>query len=149
MCDPAFGSGDIIDSGVEIESRETGVGDHDVYEFILENIDSVPHLEALLLVWNSRPRALSESEIAERLFVNAHGARSIMADLARRGLAVAAEPDRHAYRSSTKNDPIMEALAEIYRTDLVLVSTLIHSKISPGVREFARAFELKRKEKKS
>ena len=29
------------------------------YEFILENIDSVPQLEALVLLWNSRPVAWS------------------------------------------------------------------------------------------
>ena len=35
------------------EKEQSG---NEVYEFILDQIESVPHLEALLLLWNSRPQ---------------------------------------------------------------------------------------------
>ena len=32
---------------------EIGSEERELYEFVLNQIDSVPHLEALLLLWNS------------------------------------------------------------------------------------------------
>ena len=40
-----------------------------VYEFIYHNIDSVPHLEALVLLWNSRPVWWTCEELASRLYI--------------------------------------------------------------------------------
>ena len=124
-------------------------GEEEVYGFILEQIDTVPHLEALLQLWHSRPRSWSESEIAERLFVNASGAREIMADLVRWGLVRSERrvdgANSYSYCSSQQTDRLLEGVVRAYRTDLIRISTAIHSKVSPGVREFARAFQFKRK----
>jgi hypothetical protein len=35
----------------------------DVYEFFLDRIDSVPHLEAVILLWNSRPVGWSAEDL--------------------------------------------------------------------------------------
>jgi len=45
------------------------IGEEEVYRFILNQIDSVPQMEALVLVWESRPKKWEESEIVERLYV--------------------------------------------------------------------------------
>ncbi|HEX3744444.1 MAG TPA: hypothetical protein VHW09_10960 [Bryobacteraceae bacterium] len=131
-------------------TEKMGVGEVELYEFIFENIDTVPHLEALLLLWNLRPQTLTESEVADRLFVKPSGSLSIIGDLARRGLLSVTQgnPLQCGYLSSPEKDRMVEALASAYRTDLIRISTAIHSKASPGVREFARAFEFKRKGKK-
>lgn len=135
---------------MDTTSRAIRVGENELYEFIFREIDSVPHLEALLQLWHSRPRTWSEPEMAERLFVNSAGARSILADLVRRGLVTASqeEPNAYSYSSSPENDRMVEALAQAHRTDLIRISTAIHSKASSGVREFARAFQFLRKGKK-
>lgn len=127
-----------------------GVNEEELYEFILECIDTVPHLEALLLLWNCRPRALTGSEMAERLYVDVSGSRSIMSDLERRGLVTAGEdePHHYLYSASPQNDRFVSALARAYQTDLIRISTAIHSKASSSVREFARAFQFQRKRKK-
>jgi hypothetical protein len=39
-------------------TQENAIG-KEVDQFILVEIDSVPHLEALLLLWNSKPRKWS------------------------------------------------------------------------------------------
>ena len=126
-----------------------GVGEDELYGFILEHVDTVPHLEALLLLWNSRPRVWDTTEMAARLFVNESGAHSILSDLTRHGLVIAQAdtPVRYLYLSSPENDRLIEAVAYAYRTDLIRISTTIHSKASSGVREFARAFRFKRKGK--
>lgn len=127
------------------------VREDEVYAFILENIDTVPHLEALLQIWNSRPQTWSDSEIAARLYLDAGAARTIMADLARRGLiARIPQPgDCYCYSSSPAHDRMLDALARVYQADLIRVSNAIHSKASAGVREFARAFRFMRKRRKS
>ena len=76
-------------------------GDEDEVErFVLEQIESVPHLEALLLFWKSRPRGWSVDELAGRLYVDRESVLTLLADLASRSLVEAApEPDLYRYRS--------------------------------------------------
>lgn len=118
-----------------------------VYEFILENIDSVPHLEALVLLWNSRPVGWTREELASRLYVPPEKVDNLLADLVRLQFLVKSSgtPSKFSYnpRSEDQNE-MMRLVDSAYRRDLVRISTMIHSKASPSVREFARAFRLKK-----
>ncbi|HTW61854.1 MAG TPA: hypothetical protein VMD55_08590 [Terracidiphilus sp.] len=122
----------------------------DVYEFVLENIDSVPHLEALILLWNSRPVWWTCEEMASRLYVPLERVRELLRDLKRMQLIGESEtlPAKYSYlaQSEEQND-LVRSLDAAYRKDLVRISTLIHSKTSAGVREFARAFRLRQEKK--
>ena len=115
----------------------------DPYEFILENIDSVPHLEALVLLWNSRPAGWTEDELASRLYVPQQNVADILYDLLRVGLIGKSEetPVRYRYLAASEDqDRLMTLVDDVYRRDLVRISTMIHSKASPAIRDFARAF---------
>lgn len=118
----------------------------DVDEFILQNIDSVPHLEALVLLWNSRPVGWTVEELASRLYVPLDRVAHLLRDLARLQLVAEspASPPKFSYlpKSDEQND-LLRSLDDAYRKDLVRISTMIHSKAASGVREFARAFRLK------
>jgi hypothetical protein len=111
--------------------------------FILTEIDSVPHLEALLLLWNSRPKQWGVDEIAGLLFIPADRTREILQDLQQRELVVMTFSGCF-YNSSYSRGSLMEELDRTYRRELVRVSNMIHSKASPAVREFARAFRFKK-----
>ena len=50
----------------------------EVDRFIAEQIDTVPHLEALLLLWNSRPKAWTVPEMAHALYVPSELAENIL-----------------------------------------------------------------------
>jgi predicted ArsR family transcriptional regulator len=115
----------------------------DVEQFILDEIDTVPHLEALLLFWNKRPQEWSLEEMAKALYVSPEATRPILADLERRGLVALTENNCFLYRSSHR-DSVVEALDKTYRREVVRISNMIHSKPSASLREFARAFRLKR-----
>ncbi len=120
-------------------------GEEEIYRFILNQIDSVPQMEALLLVWESRPKKWAESEIAERLYIGIDAVRNIMQELVRRRL-LAADTQQSAkqyfYESKPEDlDSLIEAVAATYRRDLVRVSTFIHTKASSAVRDFAKAFK--------
>ncbi|HEV2465223.1 MAG TPA: hypothetical protein VGT04_15555 [Acidobacteriaceae bacterium] len=115
----------------------------DPYEFILENIDSVPHLEALVLLWNSRPAGWTQDELASRLYVPQQKVADILYDLLRVGLIVKSDETTVRYRylaASEGQDRLMTQVDAVYRRDLVRISTMIHSKASPAIRDFARAF---------
>jgi hypothetical protein len=123
----------------------------DVYEFILEKIDSVPHLEALVLLWNSRPVWWTREELASRLYVPPEKVAQLLRDLVRIQMIEESQtsPPRYSYLAKSEHqNELLRSLDGAYRTDLVRISTMIHSKISPGVREFARAFHLKQEKKK-
>lgn len=121
----------------------------DVYEFLLENIDTVPHLEALILFWNSRPVWWSCEEMASRLYIPKEDVARLLQDLVRLRLVVQSEtsPPRFSYDSRSKEqDAMMLQVDEAYRRDLVRISTMLHTKASPAVRDFARAFRFRKEQ---
>lgn len=117
----------------------------EVYKFILDKIDSVPHLEALLLLWNTRPQCWTREDVATRLYIRPDEAGRLLGDLLRDELAITAPDalDQVRYTSSgAEKDKLIEELDATYRRELVRVSTMIHSKAPSAVRDFARAFRI-------
>jgi hypothetical protein len=121
----------------------------DAHEFVQENIDSVPQLEALILLWNSRPMWWTSEELASRLYVPLDRVGGLLRDLVRMQMAAESEtePPKFSYYSRSKDqDAMMMLVDEAYRRDLVRISTMLHEKASPAVRDFARAFRFKREQ---
>lgn len=117
--------------------------DKQIDQFIHDEIDSVPHLEALLLIWNRRPKQWSAEDMAKELYVKPEVAGKILRGLANRSLISAnSEPQETFFYESGANerDNILRALDSAYRSQIVRVSTMIHAKASAAVRDFARAF---------
>jgi hypothetical protein len=120
-------------------------GRAEVDRFLLERIETVPHLEALLLLWNSRPKAWSAGATADALYVSADSARAILDDLARQNLiAAAGSTGEYFYESEAGRDRLVALVDLAYRRELIRIARLIHSKPSAAVREFARAFRLRK-----
>jgi hypothetical protein len=121
-----------------------------VDRFTIEQIDSVPHLEALLLLFNSRPKAWSTDEMAKSLYVDDEVAAKILEGLLQRSL-IAASPGGSGLFFYSGNDEAQNKLLQevdaIYRKEVVRISSIIHSKASAGVRDFARAFRFKKDDK--
>ena len=119
-----------------------------VDQFILEMIDSVPHLEALLIIWRRRPKRWSPGEMAGELYVQPERAARILQDLVNRSLISATQEAAGAFffyqPKSSDRDDLLAAVDRIYRAEVVRVSTMIHAKASPAVRDFARAFRFKK-----
>ena len=114
-----------------------------VLRFVRDEIDSVPELEALLLLWQHRPAAWNVADVARRLYIAPDQAQAVLADLSRKGM-LAVDPERedsYGYASrSAERDALMAHTEAVYRRQIVRISTLIHSKPSSAVRDFARAF---------
>jgi hypothetical protein len=125
---------------------DSGKLPEDVVRFVVDRIDSVPHMETLLLLWETPSKAWSEQEIAARVYVGVEAARAILQDLAAQKLAASEPGAPSTYRYDPSWDSsgvLMASVARTYRQELVRVASLIHSKGSPALRDFARAFEFK------
>lgn len=114
-----------------------------VDRFILDEIDSIPHLEALLLLWNSRPKRWSPEEMARFLYIPEVRATEVLRGLEQHKLAECIN-SQYSYYASHHRDLLIEEVDKAYRKDLLHITSLIHSKASPSIREFARAFRLKK-----
>jgi hypothetical protein len=112
-----------------------------VDQFIVEQIDTIPHLEALLLVWNKRPKAWSLEEMTQSLYVPADLAARVLRDLVQRELLEETDAGEFRYKShSAEKDSLIVEVSETYRRELIRVSRMIHAKAPSAVRDFAQAF---------
>lgn len=118
----------------------------EVLDFIVRRIDTVPHLEALLLYLENPEAVWGSAEIASRVYVSRDTAQKILADLARHGF-IAEEGDGYRYQPAWDEAQLLPRVADVYRKHLVRVAELIHAKAAPSpVHEFARAFKFTKKE---
>ncbi len=119
---------------------------NDVDRFLQEKIDTVPHLEALLLIWKSRPRPWSAEEMATRLFLSDDATQEILDDLLREMLIAKAAgiPGSYLCEEDASRNELIANVDMIYRQELIRVTRLIHAGPSGSVRAFARAFRLRK-----
>ncbi len=122
--------------------------DQAVLQFILEHIETVPHLEAMLLIWQNQTTPWTPDLLAQRIYVSTSTGRSILEDLAHQGMLKKTEADAsYVYdRDWDASRGMLPQIAELYRRQLIQVTKLIHSKGSTSVREFARAFQIKKEQ---
>ncbi len=119
---------------------------NEVEQFLLAAIDTVPHLEALLLIFQNPATVWSVDELAARIYVGNAQAAVVLEDLTRRQLVTRVEespPKFQFIARSPEQTELLNQVAKAYRTQLVQVARFIHSKPSASVRDFARAFRLK------
>jgi len=115
----------------------------EVLGFIQEHIDTVPELEALLLLWQHRPNSWKVEDLAQRLYIPLEETRAVLLDLKRKQLISASPDEADTFRynlDSPKRNDLIRRTEELYRRQVVRISTMIHSKPSSAVRDFARAF---------
>lgn len=115
----------------------------DVLQFVGANVESVPHLEALLLIWQAAPRALGAEDVARRVYLPRDRAERLLADLVARRWIVAGEAG-YTFNAESPDAPTIAHLAEHYRSNLIRIAEIIHRKAPSAVLDFARAFELRK-----
>ena len=120
----------------------------DIIEFIAEQIDSVPHLEALLLLHGQVAEHWTIERAAARLYMSPEAAEKILETLEQRKLVKKWVDDsaiRYQYDPEwDETGQLMGRVAMVYSQHLTPIATFIHSKASRPVLEFARAFDLKK-----
>jgi hypothetical protein len=122
----------------------------DVRRFLLRRIDSIAHLEALLLLRDNADTEWSVAGVAARLYLEPEEVVSLLSRLCDDGLAVSTEGTDPQYRyrpSSAEFSAIVDRVAQEYAKHLVPITKLIHEKPRLRVQEFADAFKLRKKDR--
>jgi hypothetical protein len=115
----------------------------DLREFILRYIDSVAHLEALLLLRANPETAWDTSIIAQRLYTTEQQAAEVLTQLCADGL-LTHDSDRYRYgNQSAENLAMIDQLAALYAKQLIPITNLIHGK-PRRIRQFADAFKFRK-----
>lgn len=98
----------------------------DIRRFVLANIPSIPHIEALMLLRSTAPQPWTAQALASRLYVTRDVAVTVLADLAAAGMLRCGEAG-FVYAADAARD-LVDRLAVCYATQLVEVTRLIHSR---------------------
>jgi len=119
----------------------------DIRQFILQNIDSIVQLEALLLLRVNRGLEWNADAVARRLYIKAEETLPWLERLCADGYLVLDSGNPSVYRyqpRSAELGQMIDRLADVYARHLVPVTHLIHSKPRTRVQEFADAFRLRK-----
>lgn len=117
----------------------------DLRRFILTSVPSVPFVEALLIFREARGAPVTIELLARRLYVGERAAADVVQQLrAARFIEPVADAGGHRFAPAPELDAMIEMLAMFYRTHLVDVTDLIHSKLGRMAQQFADAFKLRK-----
>jgi hypothetical protein len=112
----------------------------DIRRFILGSIESVPALEALLLMHRDPEREWTASNLAAALYMEPPRIGSILADLVVRGLCRRRDDGEARYSALPSTSELarrLDQLADVYAHHLIAVTNLIHSRPRTNARSFA------------
>jgi|SRR5687767_152025 hypothetical protein len=114
----------------------------DLRDFILRYIDSVAHLEALLLLRASPETAWEAAAVAARLYSSTEQAGEVLAQLCDEHLLVC-ENGLYRYCGQPEHLAMVDRLADSYAKQLIPITNMIHSK-PRRIRQFADAFKFRK-----
>ena len=115
----------------------------DVREFILRHIDSIAHLEALLLLLQQPDIKWSAASVADHLYIEPDQAAEVLQHLCETGLADCNDDVYWFNAAPVGQLEVVRRLAELYSNHLIPVTNLVHAKPS-GIRKFAAAFKFRK-----
>ena len=115
----------------------------DVREFILTYIDSIAHLEALILLANRPEERWTISRVAAQLYIDESHAKPVLDRLCNDSLLDCGDGLFWFNGYPAGQREIVERLSSLYARHLIPVTNLVHAKPS-GARAFAAAFKLRK-----
>jgi hypothetical protein len=117
-----------------------------VLRFLEGFIDTVPQLETLLMMSEEPDRSWRVADVASRNYIAEQRAMDTLSALQRRGLVSSSEsPPCFRYDPASEEvRAVVADLARCYQKNLSRITELIHAKPSASIKEFARAFNLKK-----
>jgi hypothetical protein len=115
----------------------------DLREFILSCIDSVAHLEALLLLRQDASMDWNPESVAERLYITKGEARDLLTRLTDDGFLIVKEGFHQFGPRSAGQRQMIDRVADAYSRHLIPITNLIHDR-PRRIREFSDAFKIRK-----
>lgn len=113
-----------------------------IKRFILTSVDSVPHLEAVLLMRYDQGMNWDAKIIAQKLYISPKKAQEILDELCASNFIKRDTPSTYCYEpDSFELKNILDDVADIYAKNLIEVTKLIHSKTDKQAQQFGDAFK--------
>jgi len=116
----------------------------DIRDFILQRLDSVAEMEALLLLWRDPGKDWDTATLARELYITEADVCGVLRQLREQNLVEESNGFYRYWRSSAESGMIVDRLAQLYKTHLITITNLMHSKFSSRIQEFADAFVLRK-----
>lgn len=117
----------------------------DVRRFVLDHVDSIAEMEALVMLVREPARTWPIDQVVARLYISPDDAEATLERLRAAGLA---ERAADGWRAAVVAEPragTLVRLVALYATHLIPITNLIHAKGS-RIRRFADAFQLRKKD---
>jgi hypothetical protein len=114
----------------------------DVRDYILNHIDSIVQLEALMLLRAHSAERWDVAKMARRLYVSEPDVSDAVGRLVSDGV-VHFEQNTFTYRPAPDIQSLIDRVAATYRRHLIPLTNLIHTKPS-RISQFADAFKFRR-----
>ena len=113
--------------------------------FILTSVPSVPFVEAMLVFQAASGAPVGLETVATRLYIPPRGAADIVQQLVAARIVAPAGEAGHRFEPGTPElAAMLDQLSLFYRTQLVEVTELIHSRTLRRATQFADAFRLRK-----
>jgi hypothetical protein len=119
----------------------------DVRAFLLQHIDAIAQLEALLLLHAEPTCAWSAETLAKRLYITTQEATVVLERLAADSFLTTPQDMPGGYQylpASGELAAMVDRVAALYAKYLIPVTQLIHATPRTRVQEFADAFKLRK-----
>ena len=119
----------------------------DVPAFLLQHIDSIAQLEALLLLRADLTCTWNAETVAKRLYITTHEATVVLERLATDGFLNTRQDlpgSYHYHPVAAELADMVDWVATMYARYLIPITHIIHSKPRSRVQEFADAFKLRK-----
>lgn len=114
--------------------------------FIDGRIESVPHLETLLILFETAS-SWDAKRMSGRIYVGESATQAILQDLQRAGLAASEDGVQFSYDGRwDEGQSLMPRVVLTYQRNVARIANLIHGRPSSSVRAFARAFDFKKEQ---
>lgn len=111
--------------------------------FLVRSVPSIPFLEALLVFRGEEGSAVTIEALARRLYIPRGDAEQIVEQLRMASVVEQAQAG-NTYAPEPELRPVLDLLARYYRSHLVEVTLLVHSRTGRMAQQFADAFKLRK-----
>lgn len=116
----------------------------EVKSFLIQFIDSISHLEVLLMLYSTPEKKWDAQNVSKELRSNVTAATIQLENLQSKGLITVDESHQYSYHESSALHETIKLLFNLYHAKPVAVVSCIYEKPTDKLKGFSDAFKIKK-----